>query len=136
VPQDADGTVDAIFRAFSEHNVSRSELLKKLAGMCGDNASVNMGSDNGVGAKLRELQPRTVVIGCSSHLQALHAKDASGIVGFLETAVDTVKCLSEMYNSSPKNWRELSKIAAEIGITLLSFKRPFAVCKMLAAFLH
>jgi hypothetical protein len=116
----------AIFKAFDECGAPEHAVVSKAVSYTGDNASVNMGSENGVGVLLCERQPRVVVQGCASHLATLGFKGANGIARILESTADLVKGVGEFY-VSPKEWRALQEHARKMGVSLLAFKRPFPV---------
>lgn len=63
-------------RSVEKVGVSWPEFLRKLVGLGSDGASVMLGRNNGVAAKLRRLQPAMVAVHCYAHKLELAFKDA------------------------------------------------------------
>jgi hypothetical protein len=70
------------------------EHRPRLAGFGSDGASVMTGIHNGVGARMKALQPAMAHVHCVAHRCALAAKDATGNV---ETIADYRLCLQQLF---------------------------------------
>ncbi|CAG2257191.1 unnamed protein product [Mytilus edulis] len=101
---DADGIIAAMIRSVEKVGVPWEEFLKKLVGMGSDGASVMLGKNNGVAAKLRSLQPSMVAVHCYAHKLELAFKDAIKHVP-LDTKVTTclLQGLYYFYHNSALN---------------------------------
>lgn len=73
---DADGIVKAMERSVEKVGIPWKDFKEKLVGMGSDGASVMLGKNNGVAAKLRQQQPTLVAVHCYAHKLELAFKDA------------------------------------------------------------
>ena len=103
----ATGIMNTMLSACDDLDIA---LTSKLVGFCSDGASVNMGRKSGIAQLLKADCPWLVVMHCLNHRLELAAKDA-----FKGTSIDAVltmlNTLHQLYDSSPKRWRDLQAVA-------------------------
>jgi hypothetical protein len=99
--------------------VDENTVKEKLVGFGADGASVNMGSQNGIGVRLRQLQPSLTIIHCMAHRLELAFKDEIDqknmrpkfrILPFLEG-------IYSFYHRSSKNRSGLSDCARQANVS-------------------
>lgn len=91
-------------RSVEKVGIPWEDFLGKLVGMGSDGASVMLGKNNGVAAKLRVLQPAMVAVHCYAHKLELAFKDAIKHVP-LDSKVTTclLQGLYYLYHNSALN---------------------------------
>ncbi|CAL4098347.1 unnamed protein product, partial [Meganyctiphanes norvegica] len=119
----ADGVLTAINNALGKRvGVDLDTLKNKLVNMNMDGAAVNMGKKAGVGFKQKALVGGHVTVThCVNHglelaILELHKDDE-----YLKIFESTLKGVFSFYHYSPKQGRELSKIAMELDQQLAHF---------------
>ena len=98
--------VDAIERAVKTV-MDWKEFQKKLVALGSDGASVMLGRNNGVIAKLQEMQPAVIAVHCSGHRLELAYKDSIKKVQTAEKVITMLTGLFYFYRNSPLNRRNL-----------------------------
>ncbi|XP_046840490.1 zinc finger protein 862-like [Xenia sp. Carnegie-2017] len=112
---DAAGLKEAMNEAFARFGITNFE--SKLAATGLDGASVNMGRNTGLAARLKEVAPWLTVVHCFNHRLELAAADAFNATFFAQVD-EILRQLFSLYQKSPKKLRELKKLAEVYGETV------------------
>lgn len=122
---DAKGTKAAFDAAFQiDFKVPQEKYDKHFVSVCADGAAVNMGRISGACTVMKqESRPWLVIVHCANHRLELAVADAF-------RASDAFKNLEEMFikiyylfRNSGKNKRIIKRIAEQLGVTWVSFKK-------------
>ena len=108
------GIIQAVDEAFSCLNVLG--WRKKLTGFGADGASVNLGSNAGMSAKLKVAVPHLVEIHCFPHRLELALLTMQQDCELVRKAYDVLHLVWKTYHYSPKSKRELKALGTEPGI--------------------
>lgn len=100
----------------------------RLIGLGTDGASVNMGSQGGLGAILKKDIPHLMQVHCVAHKLELAVLDACKTVKYVADFQTTVKGISKFYSHSSKHQRELTSASRILGSALRKFGRWNPVC--------
>ena len=103
----AEGVRAAINNVFE--TVQIENISEKLIAFAADGASVNMGSKNGVQARLRQDTPHLVDMWCMPHTLELSVSDTLKQAKTASTVLDIMELIYKTYHYSPKSRRELKK---------------------------
>ena len=93
----------------------------KLVGLGTDGASVNLGSQAGLGAILKKDIPHLIHIHCIAHNLELAVLDACKQVGYVQKFQTTIKCVLKYYSKSGKRLHELSEVGKLLSKEVRSF---------------
>ena len=100
----------------------------RLAGLGSDGASVMTGIHNGVGARMKRLQPKLVHVHCIAHRCALAAKDATGSVDSVADYRICLQQLFKLYRSSGDRTHRLRELCETLDDTdYRCLKHPISV---------
>ncbi|XP_046840401.1 zinc finger protein 862-like [Xenia sp. Carnegie-2017] len=113
--EDAAGLKEAMKEAFARFGITNFE--SKLAATGLDGASVNMGRNTGLAARLKDVAPWLTVVHCFNHRLELAAADAFNATFFAQVD-EILRQLFSLYQKSPKKLRELKKLAEVYGETV------------------
>jgi hypothetical protein len=113
--KDAAGLKQAMTEAFARFGIVNFE--SKLAATGLDGASVNMGRNTGLAARLKEIAPWLTAVHCFNHHLELAAADAFNYTFFAQLD-EMLRQLFSLYQKSPKKLRELKKLAEAYGETV------------------
>lgn len=106
--EDAAGLMEAMTEAFDRFGVVNFNSKLAAAGM--DGASVNMGKNTGLAARLKVIAPWLTAVHCFNHRLELAAADAFNDT-FFGQLDEMLRQLFSLYQKSPKKLRELKKLA-------------------------
>ncbi|CAB3989418.1 zinc finger 862-like [Paramuricea clavata] len=121
--KDAAGLKQAMTEAFARFGIVNFEC--KLAATGLDGASVNMGRNTGLAARLKEIAPWLTAVHCFNHHLELAAADAFNVTFFAQLD-EMLRQLFSLYQKSPKKLRELKKLAEAYGELCISLSRQAA----------
>jgi hypothetical protein len=113
--EDAAGLEQAMTEAFARFGIVNCE--SKLAATGLDGASVNMGRNTGLAARLKEITPWLTAVHCFNHRLELAAADAFNDTFFAQLD-EMLRQLFSLYQKSPRKLRELKKLAEAYGETV------------------
>ena len=84
--------------------------LSKIAGLGSDGASVMVGKQNGVGARLRKLNPYMLSMHCVAHKLALASEAAASSVPYCKQHRSILKGIYNYFHTSPTHYSVLRDI--------------------------
>ncbi|KAJ8412699.1 hypothetical protein AAFF_G00116500 [Aldrovandia affinis] len=113
------GILDAILAGLLKVGVGEGDLKKRLVGFGCDGASVMLGVNNGVTARLQRLCPSLVPIWCVAHRLELVALDSVKQVPQLQDLKQTLGAIHKHYTCSAKASRELEEISKAMEISIV-----------------
>ncbi|KAI8522188.1 hypothetical protein Bbelb_019420 [Branchiostoma belcheri] len=105
----ATGITDAILEGLENVAVTRDDLRRRLVGFGSDGASVMIGVNNGVAAKLKKFCPSVVSVWRVAHRLQLAALDTIKHNPLQAELKETLKSIYKHYIESAKATRELRK---------------------------
>lgn len=115
----AEGILEGLGSFFSQLGVANWKT--KLVGLGKDGASVNVGSQSGLGAILKRDIPYLIQIHCIAHKLELAVLDACKQVNYVEKFQNIVKRLLKYYSKSGKRLHELSEVGKILSQEVRSF---------------
>ena len=104
--------------SLSSVGIDLETVKKKLVGMSTDGASVMLGKNNGVYAKLKELQPSLVAIHCMAHRLELSYKDGVKDLPLYNKLTLFMSNVYTFYKRSSLNKSMLKRSAASLDMNL------------------
>lgn len=119
----ADVVVDAVTR-YLETTASPSPCLAKIAGAACDGASVMLGRENGVMARLKTKVPGLAVTHCSAHMLALAASAAARLTPWFKHFEKIVNQVYTFFSRSTVRTAELLEMQRVKDHPTLKLKRP------------
>ncbi len=119
------GTAETVEKALLTYLEDSSIPLSSLVGFGSDGASVMTGRLNGVGARLKRLQPILTSVHCVAHRLALAAGQSGDVVPFIKnTFKPTLRQLFYFYENSSVRMSGLKSIEALLETPELKLKQP------------
>lgn len=119
------GTAETVEKALTTYLDDNNIPISSLVGFGTDGASVMTGRLNGVGARLKRLQPILTSIHCVAHRLALAASQAGDSVLFIKnTFKPTLRQLFYFYENSSVRMSGLKSIEALLETPQLKLKQP------------
>jgi hypothetical protein len=106
-----EGVVDGILEEVSKLGIDRQRMLRGLAFLCLDGASVNMGKYHSVKAYFQREFPWVIVIHCINHALELAISDLKKADEHFCLFNDTLKDVFLLFHCSTKKRRELFQLA-------------------------
>lgn len=104
------GILDAILTGLLKVGVGVEDLKKRLVGFGCDGASIMLGVNNGVSAKLQRLFPSLLSIWCVAHRLELAALDSVKQLPQLQDIKQMLRAVHKHYTCSAKASRELEEM--------------------------
>ena len=121
--QGADSIFNSLMKCLDKHGFTLEVLIEKLICFASDGASVMLGSNSGVAARVQHAIPNVIVWHCMNHRLELAVGDTieevSGTNHF-KVVFDKLYCL---YHTSSKNKRELEECCKELASTIYTIDR-------------
>jgi len=109
-------TADALTSAILDVMLRLNIPLEKLRGYSFDGASNMSGRLNGVQAKLKEKQPKSMYVHCVCHSLDLVLQEASSEVPMIRDSLSLVKDCANVFLESAKRKQKLKELAADIAV--------------------
>ncbi|XP_049450379.1 E3 SUMO-protein ligase KIAA1586-like [Epinephelus fuscoguttatus] len=113
------GILDAILKGLKVVGVQEEDLKLRLVGFGCDGASVMLGLNNGVAARLKHLCPSLVAIWCVAHRLELTALDCLKVLPQLRELNELLRVIHKHYTVSSKASRELEEISKAMEVSIL-----------------
>ena len=92
---------------------------ESVLGFGADGASVNLGSRQGLAAKLKQGVSHLIDIHCLPHRLELSMLEMQRQCKFVQNVYDIVHLVWKTYHYSPKSTRELNVLGEELGLSVL-----------------
>ena len=103
---DANALTEAIVEYLREKKID----VSRVSGLGSDGASVMTGRHNGVGAKLKKLNPFMLSMHCVAHKLALASENAASQVPYCRQHHSTLKGLYNFFHTSPNHYSALKEM--------------------------
>ena len=112
----------AMFHTIQSNLQACTLATDKLIGLATDGASVMVGRKNGLGAKLKDVNPRLISVHCVCHKLALACTDAKddGNLKFIKEVETVVTQLWKLFENSPKRLACYLKVQQQLKNLKLS----------------
>jgi hypothetical protein len=133
--QTAECVMESILHSLRLH-FSEDFLKANWIAFISDEASVMLGKDTGVAARLRQYFPRLFIWHCLNHRLELAVSDAVEdvtAINHFKIFMDSIYCL---YSMSSKNRRELTSICTDLDIACLQTGKILSVRWVASSFPH
>ena len=115
----AEGILEGVDKFFSQ--IGMPNWKTKLVGLGTDGASVNIGTQGGLGAILKKDVPYLIQIHCIAHKLELAVLDACKQVQYVEKFQNIIKRQLKFYSKSGKRLHELSEVGKVLNKEIRSF---------------
>lgn len=106
----AEAIVETVLKVFEESDLDVSEL----SGLATDGASVMLGKNNGVAAKLKERNPKLINIHCICHKLALACVDTVSELTYIKLIETTLRQLWQWLENLPKRMAAFLKVQVNL----------------------
>ena len=116
----ADTLVQALFKFLEEKGIS----IIKVQGLGSDGAPVMLGRLNGVGARLKQLNPFLVQVHCVAHKLALCLSNAAKTVNPVSNYKDTILAVYNHFSNSAVRYNKLREMEQTLGEPELQLREP------------
>ena len=116
----ADTLVQALFKFLEEKGIS----IIKVQGLGSDGAPVMLGRLNGVGARLKQLNPFLVQVHCVAHKLALCLSNAAKTVNPVSNYKDTILAVYNYFSNSAVRYNKLREMEQTLGEPELQLREP------------
>lgn len=117
----AEGILEGVDKFFSQ--IGMLNWKTKLVGLGTDGASVNIGTQGGLGAILKKDVPYLIQIHCIAHKLELAVLDACKQVQYVEKFQNIIKRLLKFYSKSGKRLHELSEVGKALNKEIRYFSK-------------
>lgn len=116
----ADTLVQALLKFLEEKGIS----IIKVQGLGSDGTPVMLGRLNGVGARLKQLNPFLVQVHCVAHKLALCLSNAAKTVNPVSNYKDTILAVYNYFSNSAVRYNKLREMEQTLGEPELQLREP------------
>jgi len=109
-------------------------MSRHFIGFCSDGASWMIGQHNGLAVLLKAKFPLTQSFHCMAHRLELAVKNSVDAVNPVSHFRILIDAIYKVYSQSPKNQREIDKIAASMSVELMKVQKVFDIRWVFSSF--
>ena len=115
----AENLTSKIISELDRHDLN----VQKMTGFTSDGAAVFLGKKNGVGKRLKDINPHMVTTHCKDHRLALACRDSYAKVPGMRKLDETLENLHRFYKYSAKKTASLKEVQAAFNEVPLAIKQ-------------
>ena len=115
----AENLTSKIISELDRHDLN----VQKMTGFTSDGAAVFLGKKNGVGKRLKDINPHMVTTHCKDHRLALACRDSYAKVPGMRKLDETLEHLHRFYKYSAKKIASLKEVQAAFNEVPLAIKQ-------------
>ena len=122
-----DGKAETVYDSIIQWLQDNGININKVSGFGSDGASVMTGRLNGVGVKLKSINPRIIHIWCAAHRLALKSYWAAKRVPYFEKINEMLIAIYNFYQYSVPRYNKIKQLQSILGSKVKRFKKPTQV---------